>query len=65
MAKRRAILAGVLAAGALCGTALAQAAPPITSSEAAGDWMLKITPAERQASASPLSPRAETSWISH
>ena len=48
MAKRRAILAGGLAACALCGTALAQAAPPITSGEVAGDWMLKITPAERQ-----------------
>lgn len=48
MAKRRAFLAGVLAADALCGTALAQAAPPITSGEVAGDWMLKITPAERQ-----------------
>ncbi|MFN7112433.1 MAG: hypothetical protein ACK4M2_12425 [Brevundimonas sp.] len=48
MAKRQAILAGVLAACALCGTALAQAASPITSGEVAGDWMLKITPAERQ-----------------
>ncbi|NBB63926.1 hypothetical protein GVN18_32185 [Pseudomonas sp. ODNR1LW] len=48
MAKRRTILAGVLAGYALCGTALAQAAPPINSGEVAGDWMLKITPAERQ-----------------
>jgi len=48
MAKRQTILAVFLTTFTLCRAAFAQATPPIASGEVIGDWMLKVTPAERQ-----------------